>query len=165
MVDIYKGFRDAHRFRVLRRSVADAIVRVPELDRVVVAAGGEDDAACVHVCDSFPDLHTLGLFDHAHCCSGLVPGKLAGKTKARVVHIAMADRASQQGQELLSSPEAEDEEFCKPLSRGSCSYENLSAKFRVQQRNYTRQYAQVYFSRLMTLTPHVEREARKKWGV
>ncbi len=68
-------------------------------------------------------------------------------------------------EELLSLPEAQHEVFRKSLARGSCSYENLSAKFRVQQPDYTRQYAHVYFSRLMGLRPHVEKAARKKWGL
>ncbi len=73
--------------------------------------------------------------------------------------------AEERGKELLSLPVAEDEEFSKPLTRGSYFYENLSGKFRVQQRNYARQYAQIYFSRLLGLTPHVEKAAREKWGL
>ena len=66
--------------------------------------------------------------------------------------------------ELLSKPNAGDEEFATPFTRSSCSYENLSDKFRVDQRNYKRQYAHIYYARLMRMTPLVQEAAKKKWG-
>lgn len=61
-------------------------------------------------------------------------------------------------------PDAGSEEFRKPLTRSSCAYENLSEKFVVKERQYGRQYAQIYFARLMEMNPQVQEAAKKKWG-
>lgn len=69
-----------------------------------------------------------------------------------------------EGEELLSVPDAGSEEFRKLLTRSSCAYENLSEKFVVKERQYGRQYAQIYFARLMEMSPQVQEAAKKKWG-
>lgn len=61
-------------------------------------------------------------------------------------------------------PDAGSEEFRKLLTRSSCAYENLSEKFVVKERQYGRQYAQIYFARLMEMSPQVQEAAKKKWG-
>lgn len=68
------------------------------------------------------------------------------------------------GEELLSVPDVGSEEFRKPFTRSSCSYENLSEKFVVKERQYGRQYAHIYHVRLMEMTPLVQAAVRKKWG-
>ena len=68
------------------------------------------------------------------------------------------------GEALLSVPNKSAEEFTKTLSRSSSSYEDRSERFKVKDRVYTRQYAQLYFSRLMKMTPLLKEAARKKWG-
>ena len=68
------------------------------------------------------------------------------------------------GEELLSVPDVGGEEFRKPLTRSSCTYENVSDKFVVKERQYGRQYAHIYHVRLMEMTPLVQAAVRKKWG-
>ena len=68
------------------------------------------------------------------------------------------------GEALLSVPGASDEELTKTLTRSSCTYEDRSERFKVKDRVYARQYAQIYFSRLMKMTPLLKEAARKKWG-
>ena len=65
---------------------------------------------------------------------------------------------------LLSRPTAADETFQKMHIRGSCSYENLCRQFRLAERDYVTQYAHIYFTRLETMRPHLEKAAVKKWG-
>ena len=68
------------------------------------------------------------------------------------------------GEALLSVPAASDEEFTKTLTRSSCSYVDQSERFKVKDKVYAHQYAQIYFSRLMKMTPLLKEAARKKWG-
>ena len=67
--------------------------------------------------------------------------------------------------DLLSLPTGKDERFKKAFTRSNCSYENLCDKFRLSERNYTAQYAHIYFSRLRQMRKSLEAAAVKKWGV
>ncbi|XP_030839817.1 DNA polymerase delta subunit 2 [Strongylocentrotus purpuratus] len=50
------------------------------------------------------------------------------------------------------------------FQRLSCDYENLSSRFKLQDRNYQRQYAHLYSERLISMRPGLEKAARRKWG-
>ena len=140
---------------MLRCSVTHTIVRVPELYRMVVAARSEDNRVGIHSRRTKPS-ETLNKtrFSHAH-----TPSRGLG---AEIKYSMASDRG--EGEELLSVPDAGSEEFRKPLTRSRCAYENLSEKFVVKERQYGRQYAQIYFARLMEMNPQVQEAAKKKWG-
>ena len=79
----------------------------------------------------------------------------------------MAGQNGQQAPEamqLLSEPDQGDGTFSKSLKRGSCSYEDRSGRFRVKDRRYKQQYANLYFMRLMKMRKMVESAALNKWG-
>lgn len=65
---------------------------------------------------------------------------------------------------LLSVPTLGDESFQKKFSRRACEYENLSDHWRVKRRQYERQYAHVYYSRLSIMQGRVKEVAEKKWS-
>ena len=48
--------------------------------------------------------------------------------------------------------------------RVSASYENLSSRFQLQDRNFERQYAHLYVERLKIMSPMLKDAAKKKWG-
>ncbi|XP_002738996.1 DNA polymerase delta subunit 2-like [Saccoglossus kowalevskii] len=61
---------------------------------------------------------------------------------------------------LLGEPTEDQAEF----QRQSCSYKNLSDRFRVKNRSFSRQYAHLYAERLLSMRPMLTRAAKKKWG-
>ena len=65
---------------------------------------------------------------------------------------------------LLSHPNASSEEFGKLVKRKGCKYENRSERFVVAEREYTRQYSHLYFTRLTRLKTRLTAAARKLWG-
>lgn len=68
---------------------------------------------------------------------------------------------------LLSEPflpEGEDL-FDKKIERATCSYSNESDRFVLKERNFTRQYAQIYAVRIMAMRKKLAAAARRKWGV
>jgi DNA polymerase delta subunit 2 len=67
---------------------------------------------------------------------------------------------------LLSEPSSvcdgiEDNER---LERASCSYSNHSERFRLNKKEFRKQYAQLYAVRLMTMRKKLAAAARRKWG-
>ena len=68
------------------------------------------------------------------------------------------------GEELLSAPTLGDESFQKKFSRRACEYENLSERWRVERRQYARQYAHIYYTRLSIMQSRVKQVAEKKWS-
>lgn len=65
---------------------------------------------------------------------------------------------------LLSAPTANSEEHKKLFQRKSCKYENNSKKFMKIQREYTRQYSHIYFTRLTKMKGRVKAAAKRRWG-
>ena len=65
---------------------------------------------------------------------------------------------------LLSAPTANSEEYKKLFERKSCKYENRSEKFMKIQREYTRQYSHIYYTRLTKMKDRVKAAAKRKWG-
>ena len=67
---------------------------------------------------------------------------------------------------LLSEPSTheglEDEER---IERATCSYSNESERFLLQERNFSRQYAQIYSVRIMAMRKKLAAAARRKWGM
>ncbi len=61
---------------------------------------------------------------------------------------------------LLSEPSEKPASF----TRATCDYEDHSDKFTLKERNFQRQYAQIYYERLVSCRPEVEVAAREKWG-
>lgn len=50
------------------------------------------------------------------------------------------------------------------ISRESCSYKDLSTKFRHNKTEYTRQYAHIYSKRLLQMKDVISKRAKQKWG-
>ncbi len=67
-------------------------------------------------------------------------------------------------QDLLSEPLKEDEVFSKAFKRPSCSYESHWERFKVERRQFTQQYANMYFKRLQEMRGRVTEKAKQKWG-
>ena len=65
---------------------------------------------------------------------------------------------------LLQNPLQGADTFSKPLKRRSCSYEDGCERFRVRERRYQQQYANLYFTRLSRMRRMVEAAALSKWG-
>ena len=51
------------------------------------------------------------------------------------------------------------------IERATCSYKNESERFVLKERNYSRQYAQIYFIRIMAMKKKLAVAARRKWGL
>ena len=49
------------------------------------------------------------------------------------------------------------------LKRASAMYENQDEDFKLQKKNYDRQYSQLYFYRLVKMRPIVEKAAERRW--
>ena len=66
---------------------------------------------------------------------------------------------------LLSEPSTHeglgDEER---IERATSSYSNESERFLLQERNFSRQYAQIYSVRIMAMRKKLAVAARRKWG-
>lgn len=66
---------------------------------------------------------------------------------------------------LLHPPIPQDEDFIKPFTRATATYENLSQIFRTpQERKYGLQYSHLYYVRLNIMKPRLEEAAKRKWG-
>ena len=61
---------------------------------------------------------------------------------------------------LLSTPD----ESAVTYSRSEANYENLSVRFLLKDKNFGRQYAHVYSSRLAELRPELEKIITSKYG-
>ena len=72
--------------------------------------------------------------------------------------------ASGEAMRLLQQPTEEDDTFLKPLKRSSCSYEDGCERFRVRERRFQQQYANLYFMRLSRMREMVKSAALNKWG-
>ena len=72
--------------------------------------------------------------------------------------------ASGEAMRLLQQPTEEDDTFLKPLKRSSCSYEDGCERFRVRERRFQQQYANLYFMRLSRMREMVKSAAFNKWG-
>ena len=67
-------------------------------------------------------------------------------------------------EELLSGPVKGSESFQKTHTRSGCSYTNHCGDYLLRERDYVTQYAHIYFNRLDTMRPHLEKAAARKWG-
>lgn len=67
---------------------------------------------------------------------------------------------------LLSEPSSgyDGIEESERLERASSSYSNQSERFRLKEREFRRQYAQLYAVRLMTMRKKLAAAARRTWG-
>jgi len=146
---------------MLRCPIAHSIVRIPEFYRVVVATCSKNNRVGIHRRDRERNKSST-LFLATPC---LLPCALRGPGAEFMLqnYDRMASTRGV-GEELLSVPDVGSEEFRKPFTRSSCSYENLSEKFVVKERQYGRQYAHIYHVRLMEMAPLVQAAVRKKWG-
>ena len=61
---------------------------------------------------------------------------------------------------LLSEPQEEPMSF----NRDTADYENHTDRFKLKERNFQRQYAHVYASRLLVMWPKLKEAAKHKWG-
>lgn len=68
---------------------------------------------------------------------------------------------------LLSKPSAHEGEelFEERIERATCLYSNESERFVLKERNFARQYAQIYAVRIMAMRKKLAAAARRKWGV
>ena len=67
---------------------------------------------------------------------------------------------------LLSEPSTyEGEESDERIERATCSYSNESERFVLRERNFSRQYAQIYSVRIMAMRKKLAAAARRKWGL
>ena len=68
---------------------------------------------------------------------------------------------------LLSEPSTRDgEELSEErIERATCSYSNESDRFLLKERNFSRQYAQIYAVRIMAMRKKLAAAARRKWGL
>ena len=51
------------------------------------------------------------------------------------------------------------------VSRKFCNFLEKSDRFKLQDRNFLRQYAHLYSERLMTMRPKLTEAAKNKWGM
>lgn len=65
---------------------------------------------------------------------------------------------------LLSAPSAGGEDFTKPLRRKGCAYKSKCERYKVADREYTRQYSHLYFVRLCKMKPLLKQRAEEMWG-
>lgn len=67
---------------------------------------------------------------------------------------------------FLSEPKhvSDEADESDRLERASCSYSNASDRFRLKERTFSRQYAQIYAVRLMAMRKKLAAAARKEWG-
>ena len=68
---------------------------------------------------------------------------------------------------LLSKPSAHEGEelFEERIERATCLYSNESERFVLKERNFARQYAQIYAVRIMAMRKKLAAAARRKWGL
>ena len=72
--------------------------------------------------------------------------------------------SASEAMQLLQKPSEGEDTFSEPLKRSSCSYEDGCERFRVRERRFQQQYANLYFMRLSRMRGMVEATARNKWG-
>lgn len=66
--------------------------------------------------------------------------------------------------ELLAGPPGDDINAAVPrIPRATATYASYDDRFKIQSRDYDRQFAQVYFYRLVKVRPHAEAAARAAW--
>ena len=66
--------------------------------------------------------------------------------------------------ELLAAPEREEVAgAAAAVQRAAATYASRDERFELKQRDYDRQFAQLYFYRLLAMQPHVEVAARSRW--
>ena len=67
---------------------------------------------------------------------------------------------------LLSEPCTSDSgaDNEQRLDRATSSYKDMSERFRLKERKFNRQYAQMYAVRLMAMKKKLAAAARRKWG-
>ena len=63
---------------------------------------------------------------------------------------------------LLSEPSEQTDSEC--FERVSCDFKNLSERFLIKDRNFSRQYAHLYAQRLWSFRPNIVQAAKDKWG-
>lgn len=73
-------------------------------------------------------------------------------------------QSTSEAMQLLQKPSEEADTFSKPLKRSSCSYEDGCERFRVRERRFQQQYANLYYMRLSRMKGMVEATALNKWG-
>ncbi|XP_053574114.1 DNA polymerase delta subunit 2 [Bombina bombina] len=66
-----------------------------------------------------------------------------------------------QGPGLLSAPSEVTNTYNRVIN---AQYENRSENFRLGERNFSRQYAHIYATRLVQMRPLLEQRAKQKWG-
>ncbi len=67
-------------------------------------------------------------------------------------------------QHLLSEPNKQNEQFSKIFKRPDCSYESHWGRFKVTRREFSQQYAHMYFVRLSEMRDKLKERAKQKWG-
>lgn len=97
---------------------------------------------------------------HTHCSTGHspYPNKLVRQQSLSPPRRRAATH------ELLAAPAGDD--ACAPAStvvRASAAYASRDERFTLKSRDYDRQYAQLYFYRLLQMRQHVEAAARAAW--
>jgi DNA polymerase delta subunit OB-fold domain len=66
--------------------------------------------------------------------------------------------------ELMAVPDGEDASISVNTAlRATATYKSLDDQFKLQDKNFDRQYAQLYYFRLMKLRPVVLQAAKSKW--
>ena len=80
------------------------------------------------------------------------------------VNVSGQQAASEEAMRLLQQPTEEDDTFLKSLKRSSCSYEDGCERFRVREKRFQQQYANLYFMRLSRMREMVKSAALNKWG-
>ena len=71
-----------------------------------------------------------------------------------------AETKSSDAGKLLSEPG----ENAVSFTRCASDYEDHSVKYTLKKKNFQRQYAQIYYQRLMTSRKQLEEAVTKKWG-
>lgn len=62
---------------------------------------------------------------------------------------------------LLTAPSSDSE---VSFQRTDCEFVDASIKFRIKDKNFSRQYAHLYAERLYTARPKLTDAAKRKWG-
>ena len=73
-------------------------------------------------------------------------------------------QSASEAMQLLQKPAEGEDTFSKPLKRSSCAYEDRCERFRVRERRFQQQYANLYFMRLSRMREMVKATALDKWG-
>ena len=147
--------------------VAHSIVRGPELDRVIVAASGKNNASRVHLDKTLLIQHIQLQVQQTTPTIKLRRQSLAALCMHANVSMAIrvhGQQSASEAMQLLQKPAEGEDTFSKPLKRSSCSYEDGCERFRVRERRFQQQYANLYFMRLSRMRQMVKATALDKWG-